>query len=84
HTWGNRVTVPGAASLNIEYELASRGCDAFGFTAQVPHYVAASEYPLASLRLLQEVAKLAKLELPLEALEKESARVAELLNTQTN
>ncbi|WP_288818515.1 PAC2 family protein [uncultured Corynebacterium sp.] len=84
HTWGNRVTVPGAASLNIEYELASRGCDAFGFTAQVPHYVAASEYPLASLRLLQEVAKLAKLELPLDALEKESARVAELLNTQTN
>jgi len=84
HTWGNRVTVPGAASLNIEYELASRGCDAFGFTAQVPHYVAASEYPLASLRLLQEVAKLAKLKLPLEALEKESARVAELLNTQTN
>ena len=50
----------------------------------MPHYVAASEYPLASLRLLQEVAKLAKLELPLEALEKESARVAELLNTQTN
>lgn len=84
HKWGNRVTVPGAASLNIEYELARRGRDAFGFTAQVPHYVAASEYPLASLRLLQEVAKIAGLDLPLEALERESARVAEILNAQTN
>ncbi|MDO5029201.1 MAG: PAC2 family protein [Corynebacterium sp.] len=84
HKWGNRVTVPGAASLNIEYELTRRGRDAFGFTAQVPHYVAASEYPLASLRLLQEVAKIAGLDLPLEALERESARVAEILNAQTN
>lgn len=84
HKWGNRVTVPGAASLNIEYELARRGRDAFGFTAQVPHYVAASEYPLASLRLLQEVAKIAGLDLPLEALERESTRVAEILNAQTN
>lgn len=82
--WGGRVTVPGAASLNIEYELNKRGRESFGLTAQVPHYIAASEYPLAALRLLQEVAAIAGLKLPLEALERESARVAELLNTQTN
>lgn len=84
HGWGHRVTVPGSASLNIEFELQKRGRSPIGLTAQVPHYVAQSEYPLASLRLLQEVSRIAGLDLPLKALERESARVAELLTNQTN
>lgn len=82
-TWSQRVTVPGAASLLIEFELSSRGRSATGFTAQVPHYIAHSEYPLAALRLLQKVAEIAHLELPLEALEREAERVAQMLAKQT-
>ena len=82
--WGQKMRVPGSASLSIEHELAQRGLDTLGLTAQVPHYVAQSEYPLATLRLLQQISQFGRLELPLAALEKESARVAELLNEQTN
>ena len=81
-TWGQRVTVPGAASLRIELELNRRGRTTCGFTAQVPHYVAASDYPLAALRLLEAVADAGDLEFPLTALERESDKVAELLAEQ--
>ncbi|AYJ32493.1 PAC2 family protein [Corynebacterium xerosis] len=81
-TWGQRVTVPGAASLRIELELNRRGRTTCGFTAQVPHYVAASDYPLAALRLLEAVADAGDLEFPLTALERESDKVAELLVEQ--
>lgn len=81
--WNQRVTVPGSASLRIEYELDRRGRSACGFTAQVPHYVAQSEYPLASLRLLEHIARSGNLELPLEALENEADRVAKMLAEQT-
>ncbi len=81
-TWGQRVTVPGAASLRIELELSRRGRKTCGFTAQVPHYVAASDYPLAALRLLEAVADAGDLDFPLTALEREADKVAELLATQ--
>ncbi|MFD6727894.1 PAC2 family protein [Corynebacterium xerosis] len=81
-TWGQRVSVPGAASLRIELELNRRGRTTCGFTAQVPHYVAASDYPLAALRLLEAVADAGDLEFPLTALERESDKVAELLAEQ--
>ena len=76
------MTVPGAASLRIELELNRRGRTTCGFTAQVPHYVAASDYPLAALRLLEAVADAGDLEFPLTALERESDKVAELLAEQ--
>lgn len=82
-TWGQRVTVPGAASLRIELELNRRGRATCGFTAQVPHYIAASDYPLASLRLLESVAGAGDLELPLTALEREADKVEAMLAEQT-
>ncbi len=81
-TWGQRVTVPGAASLRIELELNRRGRKTCGFTAQVPHYVAASDYPLAALRLLEAVADAGDLDFPLGALEREAEKVAEILSEQ--
>lgn len=81
-TFGQRVSVPGAASLRIELELNRRGRTTCGYTAQVPHYIAASDYPLASLRLLEAVAEAGDLELPLTALERESDKVAALLAEQ--
>lgn len=81
-TWGQRVTVPGAASLRIDLELNRRGRKTCGFTAQVPHYVAASDYPLAALRLLEAVADAGDLDFPLTALEREADKVAEILAEQ--
>ncbi len=81
-TWGHRVTVPGAASLRIELELNRRGLATSGFTAQVPHYIAQSEYPLAMLRLLEAVQEVGGLRLPLQALEHDSDRVAAMLAEQ--
>ena len=81
-TFGQRVSVPGAASLRIELELNRRGRTTCGYTAQVPHYIAASDYPLAALRLLEAVAEAGDLELPLTALERESDKVAALLAEQ--
>ena len=81
-TFGQRVSVPGAASLRIELELNRRGRTTCGYTAQVPHYIAASDYPLAALRLLEAVAEVGDLELPLTALERESDKVAALLAEQ--
>ena len=83
-TWGQRVTVPGAASLRIELELNRRGRKTCGFTAQVPHYVAASDYPLAALRLLEAVADAGDLDFPLTALEREADKVAEILAEQAS
>lgn len=81
--WTQRITIPGSASLRIEFELDRRGVSACGFTAQVPHYVSQSEYPLASLRLLEQVARSSGLDLPLEALSNEADRVAKMLADQT-
>ncbi|WP_075691880.1 PAC2 family protein [Corynebacterium sphenisci] len=81
-TWGQRVTVPGAASLRLELELSRRGRSSCGFTAQVPHYIAQSEYPEAILALLRAVADTGGLDLPLAALEREAGRVRGMLDEQ--
>lgn len=81
-TWGQRVTVPGAASLRLELELSRRGRSSCGFTAQVPHYIAQSEYPEAILTLLRAVADTGGLDLPLAALEREAGRVRGMLDEQ--
>ncbi|MBV7295310.1 PAC2 family protein [Corynebacterium sp. TAE3-ERU12] len=81
-SWGQRVTVPGAASLRLELEISRRGGTTSGFTAQVPHYIAQSEYPNAVLALLQVLSDVGGLELPTEAIERESERVQEMLGEQ--
>ncbi|MEJ6019559.1 PAC2 family protein [Corynebacterium sp. H113] len=81
-TWGQKVTVPGAASLRLELEMNRRGRTSCGFTAQVPHYVAHGEYPLAALRLLEAVADACGLTFPLASLESESKHVEQMLAQQ--
>lgn len=74
------VRVPGAAQLSLERALGQRGNDVVGYTVHVPHYVAASDYPEASLRLLESVENAARLSLPLASLEKDSEKVMEQLH----
>lgn len=82
HTWESRMIVPGAAALETEKKLNRHGFETIGLTAHVPHYIAASDYPEATLRLLQAFADVADRDLPLKALEKELERVKHQLQDQ--
>ncbi|GLZ28942.1 hypothetical protein Lesp02_11320 [Lentzea sp. NBRC 105346] len=53
----NRVQVPGNVAGLIELRLGEHGQDAMGFAAQVPHYLAQSNYPTAAVTLLDAVAR---------------------------
>ncbi|MEJ5927102.1 PAC2 family protein [Corynebacterium sp. H128] len=71
----SRITVPGSASLHLERKLHKRGRTVAGFTAHVPHYLSASDYPEATVRLLDALATAANLKFPLAALEGDAERV---------
>ncbi|AWB84158.1 PAC2 family protein [Corynebacterium liangguodongii] len=77
------VTAPGSASIMIERELHKRGRKVAGYTAHVPHYIAASPYPGATFQLLQSVSDASHLQFPLRALEADMERVARQLAEQT-
>ncbi|MEA5358315.1 PAC2 family protein [Amycolatopsis sp., V23-08] len=53
----NRMQVPGSAAALLEYRLGEWGHDAVGFAAHVPHYLAQSTYPAASLNLLDALGR---------------------------
>lgn len=79
-----RINVAGSASMYLEDAFTRRGIATLGLTAHVPHYVAASDYPLATLRLLEEVGKLAGLSLPLGSLEADATKVQHQIEEQVN
>lgn len=78
-----RMTVPGSASLMLEKLLKDKGKNVSGYTVHVPHYVSASPYPAATLKLLQSIADSADLNLPLLALERDAEKVYRQLMEQT-
>lgn len=82
-TMDTRLTVPGSASLMLEKVLAERGKNVAGYTVHVPHYVAASAYPAATLKLLQSISESANLNLPLMAIERDAEKVHRQLMDQT-
>ncbi|MFR9675167.1 PAC2 family protein [Streptomyces sp. TR06-5] len=56
--------VPGSAAALLEYRLAESGHDVLGIAAHVPHYIARSPYPDASLAVLESVTSATGLVLP--------------------
>lgn len=76
------LRVPGNMSSLLEYRLGQAGHDAIGLAARVPHYLAESEYPQASLTLLQAVSSATGLLLPTEELVEASQRADELVQEQ--
>jgi predicted ATP-grasp superfamily ATP-dependent carboligase len=58
------VEVPSGVQGMIERRAAIRGLPALGLWVQVPHYVSAMPYPLASLALLEHAARVGGLDLP--------------------
>lgn len=80
--WIDEVQVPGSASNLLEFRLAQHGHDVVGFAVHVPHYLAQTDYPEASQRLLEEVARTGDLDLPLQELSEAAAKVRNQINEQ--
>lgn len=72
----SKVTIPGSASLHIERLLNKNNIDVAGYTAHVPHYLSASAYPLATLKLLEAITTSTNLDFPLKTLEADAQKTA--------
>ncbi|WP_199423752.1 proteasome assembly chaperone family protein [Actinotalea solisilvae] len=81
-SWFGRVQVPASASALLEFRLGRWGHDAMGFAVHVPHYLAQSSYPQASLVALQQVERATGLELDLAALEEPAREATEEIERQ--
>ncbi|HPX35306.1 MAG TPA: PAC2 family protein [Mycobacterium sp.] len=82
--WVNEVQVPGSVSNLLEYRMAQHGHDAVGFTVHVPHYLAQTDFPAAAEALLEQVAKSAALQFPLDALTESADEVRRRINEQVD
>lgn len=78
----SRIQAPGSAALQLERLLSKKGRNVVGFTAHVPHYLAANPYPQAVLGLLESTAQAADLNLPLRSLEGDAAKMFEQIEQQ--
>jgi proteasome assembly chaperone (PAC2) family protein len=67
-SWFGTVQVPASAGTLLEIRLGQSGHDAMGFAVHVPHYLAQSPFPQASITGLEHVQRAAGLELDLGAL----------------
>ncbi|WP_086845459.1 proteasome assembly chaperone family protein, partial [Amycolatopsis kentuckyensis] len=76
----NRLQVPGSLAALLEYRLGEWGHDAMGFAAHVPHYLAQSTYPAASLIVLDALSRATGLSLP----EGELRAAADLADAEIN
>ncbi len=62
--WGGSMQVPGHVGGLLELRFGQKGRDAVGFTAHVPHYLARSDFPDASIELLDAISRTTGLSLP--------------------
>lgn len=76
------VQVPGSAAALLELRLGERGHDALGFAANVPHYLAAMEYPQAAAELVRQISRRTGLTLPVGELEAAAHEVAVAIDRQ--
>jgi predicted ATP-grasp superfamily ATP-dependent carboligase len=65
--WGE-MRIPGSVTALLELRMGEAGVDAYGVAAHVPHYLAQTTFPAASLTLLEHLSRLTGLHLPTEAL----------------
>jgi len=80
--WVGEVQVPGSVSNLLEYRMAQHGHEVIGFTVHVPHYLAQTDYPAAAEALLEQVAKLTSLQVPLRALTDAGAGIRTKIDEQ--
>jgi predicted ATP-grasp superfamily ATP-dependent carboligase len=70
--WRGELRIPSSAQALLEVRLGEWGHDAMGFVAHVPHYLAQLEYPAASISLLEQVERAARLTIDLSGLRAEA------------
>jgi hypothetical protein len=63
-SWFDEAQVPGSADALLELRLTESGHDVLGLAAHIPHYLARSPYPAASLVVLEAVTAATGLALP--------------------
>lgn len=78
------VKVPATASSLLHFRLGQQGTDAVGFAANVPHYVAQSEYPHAAAELIRQVSRSTGLSLPVGSLEADALRTHREIQLQVD
>src|SRR5699024_1120469 len=59
------LVIPAAFGTLLEHRLGRAGHPAMGYAAQVPHYLARTDFPAGALALLRRVSEAAGLDLPL-------------------
>ena len=69
NVWRGDLAVPANAAAVMEVRLGESGHAATGFVVHVPHYLAQSDYPVGSVKLLEQVEVVSGLSLDLRALE---------------
>jgi hypothetical protein len=83
HTsWFGAVQVPASASALLEYRLGQAGHDAMGFAVHVPHYLAQSPFPQATITALENVERATGLDLKLGALTEAAREATEEIERQ--
>ena len=81
-SWFGTVQVPASASALLEVRLGQSGHDAMGFAVHVPHYLAQSTYPQASIVALRNVERATGLDLRVGALEEAAADALQEIERQ--
>ena len=74
------LDVPAGVEAVIEHALHSRGIDALGLWAQVPHYVASMAYPAASVALIEALCSTSGLSIDVAAMREQASTQRERLN----
>lgn len=76
------LRVPGSVTALLELRLGEEGRDALGFAANVPHYLASTEYPQAAAELIRQISRTGGLSLPVGDLEADGVRVLAEIDRQ--
>ncbi|HEY0218006.1 MAG TPA: PAC2 family protein, partial [Cellulomonas sp.] len=83
-SWFGTVQVPADTGALLEVRLGQSGHDAMGFAVHVPHYLAQSPFPQASIMALQQVERAAGLELQIGSLEPAAEETVQEIDRQVS
>ncbi|HLT84797.1 MAG TPA: PAC2 family protein [Phototrophicaceae bacterium] len=78
------IQVPGSVTGLIEYRLGQAGHQAVGFSANVPHYLAQSQFHQAAAELVRQTARSGELALPVGDLERAASEAAVEIERQVS
>lgn len=81
-SWFGTVQVPASSSALLELRLGESGHDAMSFAVHVPHYLAQSAYPQASMAALEGIERATGLDLRVAALEPAARDASEEIERQ--